>query len=204
MPADDLIRSCVTVTAPGKRRKCRVPMVSMHGAYRRPCRRCLSDIDSMSPAYRGPDLYSGRGKTDAHARLSLRIQGSRSAEMSLRDKLDERWRRMRERSPEVGQAYDALVQTLVASGLTETSLKAGERMPDFALPNVEGRFVASRALLERGPLVVSFFRGGWCPVCTTELTALQPTVPGIEAPSAPWCRTGTSRPRRRDRKSTRP
>src|SRR6266849_5707608 len=132
MPADDLIRSCVTVTAPGKRRKCRVPMVSMHGAYRRPCRRCLSDIDSMSPAYRGPDLYSGRGKTDAHARLSLRIQGSRSAEMSLRDKLDERWRRMRERSP----------------------------------------------------LVVSFFRGGWCPFCTTELTALQQTVPDIEVRGA--------------------
>ena len=104
--------------------------------------------------------------------------------MSLRDKLDERWRRMRERSPEVGQAYDALVQTLAASGLTETSLKAGERMPDFALPNVEGRFVASQALLERGPLVVSFFRGGWCPFCTTELTALQQTVPDIEARGA--------------------
>src|SRR5216684_3981314 len=116
--------------------------------------------------------------------LSHRIQGSRSPEMSLRDKLDERWRRMRERSPEIGQAYDALVQTLAASGLTETSLKAGERMPDFALPNVEGRFVASQALLERGPLVVSFFRGGWCPFCTTELTALQQTVPDIEARGA--------------------
>src|SRR5260370_33131137 len=57
-------------------------------------------------------------------------------------------------------------------------------MPDFDLPNVEGRFVASPALLERGPLVVSFFRGGWCPFCTTELTALQQTVPGIAARGA--------------------
>jgi peroxiredoxin len=91
---------------------------------------------------------------------------------------------MRERSPEVGRAYDALVERLVASGLTETSLKIGARMPDFDLPNVEGRFVASQALLERGPLVVSFFRGGWCPFCTTELTALQQATPDIEARGA--------------------
>ena len=104
--------------------------------------------------------------------------------MSLRDKLDERWRRTRERSPEVAQAYDALVQTLVASGITDTSLKAGECMPDFDLPNVEGRFVASKALLERGPLVVSFFRGGWCPFCTTELIALQQAAPDIKARGA--------------------
>src|SRR5258708_35964393 len=101
--------------------------------------------------------------------------------MSLREELDERWRRMRERSPEIGQAYDALVRTLVASGLTETSLKAGERMPDFDLPNVEGRFVASPALLARGPLVGSFFRCGWCPSRTTAPTALHQPWPGITA-----------------------
>jgi peroxiredoxin len=104
--------------------------------------------------------------------------------MSLRDKLDEQWQQVRKRSPDIAQAYDALVQTLVASGLTESSLKAGERMPDFDLPNVEGRFVSSQALLERGPLVVSFFRGGWCPFCATELLALQQAVPDIVARGA--------------------
>ena len=91
---------------------------------------------------------------------------------------------MRKRSPEVAQAYDTLVETLVASRLTETSLKPGARMPDFDLPNVEGRFVASPALLEHGPLVVSFFRGGWCPFCTTELSALQQAAPEIAARGA--------------------
>lgn len=104
--------------------------------------------------------------------------------MSLRDKLDEQWQRVRKRSPDIARAYDALVQTLVASGLTESSLKPGERMPDFDLPNVEGRFVSSQALLEHGPLVVSFFRGGWCPFCTTELRALQQAVPDIVARGA--------------------
>lgn len=104
--------------------------------------------------------------------------------MSLRDKLEEQWQRMRKRSPDVAQAYDALVEALVASGLTESSIKAGERMPDFDLPNVEGRFVSSHALLEHGPLVVSFFRGGWCPFCRTELTALQQAAPDIVARGA--------------------
>jgi peroxiredoxin len=114
----------------------------------------------------------------------LRRIEAEAGEMSLRDRLDEQWQRTRQRSPEVGRAYDVLVQTLAASGLTETSLKPGARMPDFDLPNVEGRFVASQALLERGPLVVSFFRGGWCPFCTTELTALQQAVPEIAARGA--------------------
>src|SRR5260370_40020406 len=111
-------------------------MVSLKGFFLSQSCICFSDIGSMSPAYRGPDLYSGRGKTDAHARLSLRVQGSRSAEMSLRARLDERWRRRRERSPEAGQAYDALVQTLVASGPTETRLKAAGRMARFGRPTV--------------------------------------------------------------------
>jgi peroxiredoxin len=104
--------------------------------------------------------------------------------MSLRDKLDEQWRRLRQRSPDVAQAYDALVEALAASRITEGSLKAGERMPDFDLPNVEGHFIASQALLGRGPLVVSFFRGGWCPFCTTELAALRQAAPDIAARGA--------------------
>jgi len=114
----------------------------------------------------------------------LRRIDAGAGDMSLRDRLEEKWQRTRKRSPELAQAYDALVATLVASGLTETSLKVGARMPDFDLPNVEGRFVASEALLERGLLVVSFFRGGWCPFCTTELTALQQAMPEIKARGA--------------------
>jgi hypothetical protein len=40
-------------------------------------------------------------------------------------------------------------------------LGAGERAPDFVLPNAEGRPVASRDLLARGPVVLTFYRGRW-------------------------------------------
>ena len=100
--------------------------------------------------------------------------------MSLRDQLDEQWRRTRERSPEIRKAYEALVADLGRSGLIERALKAGDAMPEFELPSVEGTLVSSAELLARGPLVLSFFRGGWCPYCRLELKALQETLPAIE------------------------
>jgi len=102
--------------------------------------------------------------------------------MSLGEKLDEQWRRTR--SGEVRQGYEVLVAQLAANGMTEASLKAGDHIPEFALPSVEGRLVSSAELLGRGPLVLSFFRGGWCPYCALELGALQEALPEIEARGA--------------------
>jgi peroxiredoxin len=100
--------------------------------------------------------------------------------VSLREQLDEQWRRTRERSPDIRKAYEALVSDLERSGLIGQALKAGDAMPAFELPNVEGRLITSAELLEHGPLVLSFFRGGWCPYCRLELKALQESLPEIE------------------------
>lgn len=62
---------------------------------------------------------------------------------------------------------------LAASGITERALKAGDLAPDFALSGVDGRTIRLSALLRDGPVVVSFYRGGWCPYCNLELRALQ-------------------------------
>lgn len=104
--------------------------------------------------------------------------------MSLRDRLLERWLQTRERDPEMWDAYGTLVRDLKANRMTEASVKAGVRIPDFALPNTEGMIVSASGLLARGPVVVSFFRGGWCPYCTLELAALQGALPEIERLSA--------------------
>lgn len=99
--------------------------------------------------------------------------------MSLREQLDQQWQRTLERSPELAGAFHALMRELAASNLAASSLKIGDPMPDFELPNVEGRLISARACLEHGPLVISFFRGGWCPYCTLELKALQQALPEI-------------------------
>jgi peroxiredoxin len=68
---------------------------------------------------------------------------------------------------------------LAASGIAERSLKPGDRAPDFNLPDTRGGYVRLKDLLAAGPVVLSFYRGGWCPYCNLELRALQQVLPEI-------------------------
>lgn len=63
--------------------------------------------------------------------------------------------------------------------LVEQSLRVGDVLPDFSLPDARGRIVTSGALLDRGPLVVAFFRGDWCPYCDVALRDLDAVSPAI-------------------------
>ena len=68
---------------------------------------------------------------------------------------------------------------LLASGAAERALQAGDRAPQFTLKDADGREVSSRELLAKGPLVVTFYRGVWCPYCNMDLQALQAASPAI-------------------------
>ncbi|MDE2603793.1 MAG: AhpC/TSA family protein [Bradyrhizobium sp.] len=70
---------------------------------------------------------------------------------------------------------------LIASGAVQRALKAGDKMPAFTLSDTEGNKVSSANLLAKGPLVISFYRGVWCPYCNMELRALQEALPQFEA-----------------------
>jgi peroxiredoxin len=69
---------------------------------------------------------------------------------------------------------------LIASGAAERALKLGDKAPAFTLRDPEGTPVSSAALLAKGPLVLSFYRGVWCPYCNMELQALQAALPEFE------------------------
>src|SRR6266850_8217483 len=73
---------------------------------------------------------------------------------------------------------------LIASGQAGRAKKAGDLAPPFTLDDPEGHPVTSAALLSRGPLVVTFYRGVWCPYCNMELSALQSALPEISARGA--------------------
>lgn len=81
--------------------------------------------------------------------------------------------------PALLRLFGEFLDHLARSGLTEASLKPGDRMPDFILPSAEGGLTSSEELLSEGPLVISFFRGHWCPYCNAELLALQSVLPDI-------------------------
>ena len=73
---------------------------------------------------------------------------------------------------------------LIESGHAQRAKKAGDRAPEFSLQDPAGNIVSSRELLAKGPLVLSFYRGVWCPYCNLELQALQASLSDITARGA--------------------
>lgn len=96
----------------------------------------------------------------------------------LRDQLETKRQTMND---EVRHAYEAMVAELERTDFLTRALQVGDRFPDLVLPNAEGALVSISALLSHGPLVVTFFRGEWCPYCRLMLDALAATLPQIQA-----------------------
>jgi len=69
---------------------------------------------------------------------------------------------------------------LIDSGAAGRALKAGDKAPLFTLKDPEGHSVSSASLLADGPLIISFYRGVWCPYCNMELQALEAARPEFE------------------------
>ena len=63
--------------------------------------------------------------------------------------------------PEARAVMERSVADLRASGITSRIAKVGQRAPDFTLPDHAGNEVRLSALLARGPVVLSFYRGRW-------------------------------------------
>jgi peroxiredoxin len=85
------------------------------------------------------------------------------------------------RPPETTAAMRAATAKLATSGIKDRTLKEGEKIPDFSLPNALGKPVSSTDVLADGPAVLNFYRGGWCSYCNIEMRALQERLPEIEA-----------------------
>ncbi|HET6609482.1 MAG TPA: peroxiredoxin-like family protein [Rhodopila sp.] len=106
--------------------------------------------------------------------------------MTLQDKLDAFKADFEAGKPPYNVPYSVIetmhraTAELIASGAAGRALKAGDKAPAFSLNDPDGKPVSSRDLLAHGPLVVSFYRGVWCPYCNMELQALQETLPEFE------------------------
>jgi len=75
----------------------------------------------------------------------------------------------------------AELQNLIDSGLADKSVNKGDQFPDFELGNANNETLSLSSLLTKGPLVISFYRGAWCPYCNLEINALQQKLPEITA-----------------------
>lgn len=111
----------------------------------------------------------------------LDFDAVRCLNVSLAKKLETYVQRHWQHQRAVAQLYEALVNRLVSAGAGQTAPAAGDRLPTFALPDSAGRIVRSDDLQDRGPLIVSFNRGSWCPFCRLELLAFAQAYPEVQA-----------------------
>jgi len=101
--------------------------------------------------------------------------------MSLQVELDELYNGFTKKvPPEIVNVMLDATRRLADTGIAQNSLKVGQKAPDFELPNVKGESVNLHSLLEHGPVVLNFYRGGWCPYCNLELNAYNKHLGDIE------------------------
>ncbi|AEE20564.1 peroxiredoxin-like family protein [Dokdonia sp. 4H-3-7-5] len=86
-----------------------------------------------------------------------------------------------------GAAQDIMrkaIEDLDATGILKHAVKTGDKFPDFTLPNAQGKTITLSKQLQKGKVVITFYRGGWCPYCNLELKAFQEVLPQIKEKGA--------------------
>ncbi len=78
--------------------------------------------------------------------------------------------------------------------MPDPGLRVGEKAPDFTLVNAFGKKVTLSAQLKKGPVVLTFYRGAWCPFCNIELNALQGSLPQFKKYNASLIAVTPQRP----------
>jgi len=84
-------------------------------------------------------------------------------------------------STEVQSKVAGGIKGVEASGATRTALAVGADAPSFELTDIRGQRQSLKAMLANGPVVMTFYRGGWCPYCTTQLSAYEAAMPEMKA-----------------------
>lgn len=88
------------------------------------------------------------------------------------------------RPQEVLTVMQKATEDLERSAIANQALTVGDQIPPVELPDAVGDRVSVQDFLAQGPVVISFYRGGWCPYCNLELRALQSTLPELTAMGA--------------------
>lgn len=68
----------------------------------------------------------------------------------------------------------------LANSLPDPGIKVGEKAPEFALKNAFGEEISLKEELKKGPVILVFYRGAWCPFCNMHLHVLQESLPQFE------------------------
>lgn len=105
--------------------------------------------------------------------------------MSIRDEAQATWDTLQKQIPaEVVADLNTGWNEIVRGKVKDECLKVGQKAPDFSLPSASGKTVSLKDHLTRGPVVLTFYRGIWCPFCNLTLQTYQHSLGDIKARGA--------------------
>lgn len=120
-----------------------------------------------------------------HQAALVRESSMKGPCMSLKEQLAEYRAACHKRVPADRQAImERHIEQLRNGVIARTMLKVGDHAPAIVLRNAKGEIVDITALRKKGPVIITFYRGGWCPYCNLELKAFQEILPEIKAVGA--------------------
>jgi peroxiredoxin len=100
--------------------------------------------------------------------------------MTLEEKLAEYKAQFARTAPDGRVAlYESKIADMRRLFPVDRAVRQGDAAPDFSLPDALGRPFSLAAALGKGPVVLTFYRGGWCPYCNLQLRAYQQALPAI-------------------------
>ncbi|WKN32825.1 peroxiredoxin-like family protein [Porifericola rhodea] len=82
------------------------------------------------------------------------------------------------------EAFEGGIQEVIQSGILKQALNTGDQAISFTLKNAKGQEVSLDNYLEKGPVVLTWYRGGWCPYCNLSLKHLQQYLPQFKKEGA--------------------
>ena len=117
--------------------------------------------------------------------LSLFLTPLLMAAPSLSDQLSARSAQSASQLPaNVRDEFAKGIQSVRDAKITGQAKNVGDKAPDFTLKNATGESIQLSKLLKHGPVVLTWYRGGWCPYCNLALNALQEKLPDIKKAGA--------------------
>jgi peroxiredoxin len=87
-------------------------------------------------------------------------------------------------SADESAVVEQAAELLRRSGIADRAVKVGQAAPDFTLKDEDGTSVSLAQTREKGPVIVTFYRGVWCPYCNEDLKALQAALPTFRSMGA--------------------
>ena len=104
--------------------------------------------------------------------------------MSLQEQLKAKYEEIKKNAPNEVAIFDADTESFISSGDAPQGLQVGDQLASFELPNQLGQTISLDELQGDSNVVISFYRGGWCPYCNIELCVLQQALPEFKSHGA--------------------